>query len=189
MRHRGNHMPSEPHSIAEITAAARKAIAEGDAILDRAHHIFGIERRHNDGDGPLMRAWKCGEIPVRRAARTEAPSTDQPSLPEMIRMIAESDRRGRPIVTALGLVKLRERYETLDPDELPEDERDWPAFARKRLPLPVDRINRLIGAMVHRGDILRCSACGSETASPCGCGAAYVSTRPWVVTAAPANAA
>src|SRR5215471_15651587 len=140
----------------EIVSIARKVITEGETILGRTYHDFSIKQHSGADDGPLTRAWKRGDLPARQQPLVDQPSEGQPSISDMIRMIAESMHRGRRITAGLGLIKLRERYETLDPDDLPEDERTWPGFVRKRLPLGINQVNQLIGAMVHRGDILRC---------------------------------
>lgn len=90
------------------------------------------------------------------------------------------ERAGRHITAAAALAKLRERHAALSPTDLAADEQDWPDFARKHVPLPPERIDKLIGGMIHRGGLLQCTKCGAGTICPCGCGAPYlVERRDW----------
>jgi hypothetical protein len=104
---------------------------------------------------------------------------DQWLLP-LIEHAVEFERAGRHVTAAAALAKLRERHAVLAPNDLAADERSWPDFARKRVPLPPERIDELIGGMVYRGGLLQCTKCGGIAICPCGCGAPYlVERRDW----------
>lgn len=104
---------------------------------------------------------------------------DQWLLP-LIEHAVAFERAGRHVTAAAALAKLRERYAALSPTDLAADELTWPDFARKRIPLPPARIDELIGGMVHRGGLLRCSNCGAGSLCACGCGVPYVGEhRTW----------
>jgi hypothetical protein len=93
------------------------------------------------------------------------------------------ERAGRHITAAAALAKLRERHAALSPTDLPADEQRWPDFARKHVPLPPERIDELIGGMVHRGGLLQCTKCGVGTICACGCGVPYlVERRDWTAS-------
>ena len=104
-----------------------------------------------------------------------------PTLTEMIGHIVDYDRAGRRVAAGLGLTRLRQHYECLDPKDLPLDEQDWEAFAIKHLPLPQMRVAELIGTVVHHGGLLRCTKCGTKSKCECGCGAPYVGEHHWAM--------
>jgi hypothetical protein len=104
-----------------------------------------------------------------------------PTLTEMIGHIVDYERAGRRVAVGLGLTRLRERYEGLDPEDLPPDEQSWEAFVAKHLPLPAERIAELIGKMVHHGGVLHCTKCGTKSKCGCGCGAPYVGDHRWAI--------
>lgn len=171
-------------STAELIAATRKAVLEGESLVGRARSEHGLAH-DSDDDGPRTTAWKQGKA----QATIPASPIPIPSFSEMIENIVCFERAGRPIAAALGLTRLREHYAAIDLDELPADERSWSAFTRKRVPLPPERIDELIGRMLHRGGILRCTKCGTGTACACGCGAPYVNEhRAMPAVEAPASA-
>lgn len=92
----------------------------------------------------------------------------------------EFERTGRHVVAAAALAKVRGRYAALNSTDLAADEQTWADFARKHVPLPPERIDELIGGMVHRGGLLRCTKCGTPALCPCGCGVPYaVEHRAW----------
>jgi hypothetical protein len=98
---------------------------------------------------------------------------DQWLLP-LIEHAVAFERAGRHITAAAALAKLRERYAALSPTDLAADEQTWGAFASKHVPLAPARIDELIGGMVHRGGLLRCTNCGAGSLCACGCGVPYV---------------
>jgi Winged helix-turn-helix DNA-binding len=90
------------------------------------------------------------------------------------------ERAARPITAAAALAKVRERHAALASTDLAADEQTWADFAHKRVPLPPERIDELIGGMVHRGGLLQCTKCGAGTICACGCGVPYVGEhRAW----------
>lgn len=114
---------------------------------------------------------------------------DQWLLPVIEQAVA-FERAGRHITAAAALAKVRERYAVLSPTDLAADEQTWPDFARKRVPLPPERIDELIGGMVHRGGLLRCTNCGAGSLCACGCGVPYVGEhRTWAAPIAKAATA
>ena len=99
----------------------------------------------------------------------------------IIQAINEAERCGcRPIAAGLGLVKLRERYETWHTDDLPQDERTWRGFVAKHLKLAPGRADILLGRMVKMGALLACSRCGAESTAPCACPAPHMPAHRWV---------
>jgi len=127
-------------------------------------------------DGLLTRAWKQLDLSAQ-----PSPSAMAAPLTEMINHIIDYERAGRRVAVGLGLTRLRQHYECLDPEDLPPDEQSWEAFAGKHLPLPQVRIAELIGKMVHHGGLLRCTKCSARTKSECGCGAPYVGEHHWAM--------
>jgi hypothetical protein len=104
---------------------------------------------------------------------------DQWLLP-LIERAVEFERAGRHVVAAAALAKVRERYAALSQTDLAPDQQTWAAFTRKHVPLSPERIDELIGGMVHRGSMLRCTRCDTATLCPCGCGAPYAGEhRSW----------
>lgn len=101
----------------------------------------------------------------------------------MVMAINEFERCGRHIAAGLGLVKLRERYETFDLDDLPPDERSWRGYAAKHLRFGPERADHLLGRMVNIGGLLSCARCGATSASPCACHAPHVPTHRWARSA------
>jgi len=118
-----------------------------------------------------------------------APSPGEPSpdthisIPQIIANLIGFERAGRQVAAAVAIAVLRERYEALRPDDLQADEGTWPDFVRKHLPFPPERVQELLGRMVHRGGMLRCTKCGTEVRCPCSCGAPYIGTHRWAAGA------
>ena len=144
-------------SASKILETAHAAVADGKAIIERAREDHGFPL---DDAGPLTRA----------PSATPAP---------LIEMIEHNKHAGRRIAAGLGLPKLREHYENIDPRDLLPDEQSWQAFATKHLPLPPERTAELIGKMVLRGGLLRCTKCGTKSKCECGCGVPYVGEHRW----------
>jgi hypothetical protein len=151
-------------------AEGHKQISEGEQLLRRASEA--MER--------LRERFPIGEFVG--APRTMPPpppeSTLVPALPsvvEMVERIVAAESAGRSKLAALGLARLREHVEA-NPQAHPDG---WATFARKEVPLARARVDELIGQMVHRGDVLRCTQCGTFAKCPCGCGVPYVSGHPW----------
>lgn len=171
IRHEADSVAPHPGDIPtiarEMVKAGLKNVAEGEAILRRLR-----------ADGPLARAW----VPNRVAhPKIEQPISDPRSVMlDMIESIITAERTGRKIVAGLALTELRKRHETFA-DDLPADERDWSAFVRKHVPLSPDLVNDLIGGMVHRGGMMRCTKCGTGAKCPCSCGAPYVGEQAWAM--------
>jgi hypothetical protein len=92
---------------------------------------------------------------------------------EMVEHIVKAESRGRSMLAAFGLARLREFHEGTNPSE------PWADFARKNIPLGRDRVEELMGSMVHRNNLIRCVKCGTAAKCPCGCGVPYVSDHPW----------
>jgi hypothetical protein len=156
-------------SRAEIDAIS-KNVAEGEAIVQRASEQYLGVRRNDQIERIRDRATFPGPRPV-------PPAADAPlSIAGMIEQITQAEARGRPVLAALGLARLREFHEATNPTE------PWPDFARKNVPLARERVDELIGRMVHRGALLRCTKCGTTAMCPCGCGAPYVSEHAWANT-------
>jgi hypothetical protein len=107
----------------------------------------------------------------------------------IIQAVNEFERCGRLIAAGLGLVKLRERYDTWWRDDLPPDERTWRAYTAKHMRFGADRADFLLGRMTRIGGKMRCTRCGTESGCPCACGAAYVPTHRWARAAGPAEVA
>jgi len=101
---------------------------------------------------------------------------DQWLLP-LIEHAVAFELAGRHITAAAALAKLRERHAALSPTDFAVDEQTWADFARKRVPLSPARIDELIGRMVHRGGMLRCTKCGAGSLCACGCGVPYVAEQ------------
>jgi hypothetical protein len=146
--------------------AISKDIAEGEAIVQRATEQY-LRR-----DDPLTRIRNRAVFPAQRSL-PKVDTSVQPSSAEMIENIVKAEGRGRPMVAAFGLARLREFHEATNPGE------PWADFARKNIPLGRDRIEELIGTMVHRNNLIRCVKCGIAAKCPCGCGVPYVSDHPW----------
>jgi hypothetical protein len=152
--------------VARGRAERDKDVAEGEAIVQRATEQY-LRR-----DDPITRIRNRAVFPTPRPlpkVDTSAP----PSVAEMIESIVKAERRGRPMVAAFGLARLRKFHEATNPGE------PWADFARKNIPLGRDRVEELIGSMVHRNNLIRCVKCGTAVKCPCGCGVSYVSNHPW----------
>jgi hypothetical protein len=149
-----------------------KAISEAEAILQRAsEYLDRLRERFPIGEfagGARTMPAPPPEVPAPTAVQL-------PSTAAMVERIVAADIADRPMLAALGLARLREHIEA-DPLSHPEG---WAAFARKSLPLARDRIAALIGQMVHRGGMLRCTNCGTFAKCACGCGAPYAVDHPW----------
>ena len=157
----------------EIIDAAKKAIAEADALLCKIHEDYARK--------PDLREMK------NSPEQAPTPPVDlltegHPSALQMIERIVEFENAGRTVVAALGIAVLRERYEGLNLSNLPADIDTWAKFTAKHVPLPSTRIAELIGKMVHRSGALQCTSCGEQTRCPCGCGTPYVSEHRWATT-------
>ena len=149
-----------------IRDAISKDVAAGEAIVQRATEQY-LRR-----DDPLTRISNRAVFPAPRPlpqADTRAPLSGA----EMVEQIVKAEARGRPMVAAFGLARLREFHESTNPSE------PWADFARKNIPLGRDRVEELIGRMVHRNNLIRCVKCGTAAKCPCGCGVPYVSEHPW----------
>jgi hypothetical protein len=125
----------------------------------------------NPSDRTLLAAWKRGELHRR--------STEPAIRAAFVQAIADAARDGLWMICALALVNLRRHYDSLDPNDLPADERDWQSYAAKWLPFRPDRADQLIGRVAYRGGPLRCTRCGAKTRCACGCGAPYTPAHPW----------
>jgi hypothetical protein len=142
----------------EITTA-RKNIAAGEAIVARA-------------SDQITRIAHRATFPAPRPV--PPPASDEPlSIAAMVERIMQAQARYRPVLAALGLARLREFHEATHPTE------PWSDFVRRHVPLARDRVDELIGRLVHRGALLRCTSCGTTAKCPCGCGVPYVSDHPW----------
>jgi hypothetical protein len=136
---------------------------------------------------PPARGQRCIDAQRDHAARSSSTTgtTGDPMLLQswllpLIDAAVAFERAGRHVVAAAALTKLRERHAALAPADLAVDERTWADFARKHVPLPPELIDKLIGHVVHRGGMLRCTKCGAGALCPCGCGAPYlVERRDW----------
>jgi len=150
--------------VRKIIDAAMQDLAEGDVIVHRAEQ----------------------ELPP---APTFEELRPPPSMSEKISAIILSERAGRWVLAAAGLAKLREDYQSFNPQTMPADERTWPDFARKHSPFGYARVNELVGRMVLRGAALRCTSCGAGAICACGCGAPYAVDHPWAAETARAASA
>jgi hypothetical protein len=144
----------------------------------------------NDRVRPPARGQAASDAQVIRAARTSFPAGTsgnsmllQSWLLPLIEHAVAFERAGRNVAAAAALATVRNRHAALVPSDLAADERSWPDFARKHIPLPPERVDELIGRMVHRGGLLHCTKCGVATICPCGCGAPYlVERRDWTAS-------
>jgi hypothetical protein len=81
-------------------------------------------------------------------------------LDDAIAAVVAFERAGRSVVAGAGLARLRERFEGgLGIDE--DSAAAWAQFVTDRIPFPSARVNELLGQMVHRGGLLRCTKCGA----------------------------
>ena len=97
-------------------AAARAALAEGEAIIKRAnddYHLSG--KSHDDIDGPRMQDWKQDHPEITAPAW----KLDD-EMANIIRTIINSNHAGRGVIASAALTALRERYGVLDPNDLPD---------------------------------------------------------------------
>jgi hypothetical protein len=99
-------------------------------------------------------------------------------LDDAIAAVVAFERAGRSVVAGAGLARLRERFEGgLGIDE--DSAAAWAQFVTDRIPFPSARVNELLGQMVHRGGLLRCTKCGAAVRCECGCGTPYVGEHRW----------
>jgi hypothetical protein len=154
----------------EIVEAARAAIAQGHAHMERAHDELRPQKEPVPPLPPL------------------AAEEDFLSVDARVANIRESLRCNRRVAAGSGLVGLRQWYEASDPSAFPAGERTWADFTAQRMPWiePAD-IQQLIGRALYRGALLQCTSCGARAACRCGCGAPYAVEHPWAA-AAPAPA-
>lgn len=163
-------------SPAELAREGHKAVAEGEAILRRTEAEFQIDRRPGGEDGPLARAWKRGDLPARRSPMAE-PATD---VAAMLATVIDAEQRNRRATLALALQRLFEWYQALE-SSLPDGERTYAGFLRRHLAMPQDRLEKLIGdlepligGLIRKGGLIRCTECRAESVCACGCGVAYL---------------
>jgi hypothetical protein len=88
----------------------------------------------------------------------------------LINGVTISLRHGRRITAGLALVELRRSFAR---------EADWLAFVARHLPIAMDEIRQLIGAVAFRGVYAVCQQCSTSFECPCVCGTPYVPERPW----------
>jgi hypothetical protein len=98
-----------------------------------------------------------------------AESDTPPLIDSMITAVIEAEARGRTVAAGLGLVNLR---------NLHPDERAWRVFVAKNFQFSFMRADELIGKVLHRGGVLRCTTCGQITVCMCGCGRSYAPEFP-----------
>lgn len=156
-------------------AEARQAVEVGEQITERARRDFAMSELDGDNDeGPMLRKW--------RARNSGIPPRTSPAAlvdHELINNIIAYLQAGRRISAAMAMVTLRNRYEMLEPFELPADERSWETFATKHVPLPPELVRELLGRAIHSGDRISCVKCGATSKAVCGCGAPYVGEHRW----------
>jgi hypothetical protein len=114
------------------------------------------------------------------------------SLGEMIGRIVAAEGRGGLIAAGLGLIALKRRHAQALPGELGEEERTWEDLVGRHFRFSVERAEELMGALLHRGGVMRCTGCGTEQKCLCGCGVAYwperaEKPRDEIVTKSPAG--
>jgi hypothetical protein len=160
-------------NVPELLQAVRTDLAAGETIIEKARADFGIDHALDDDHQkiplPSLPYWKQNDLVINATS-----SAINEMLTNLIEYIVNAERAGRLKVAGVGLARLREHYEGFDTKDLPADEQSWQAFAAKHLPLPPERVTELIGLMVHRGAVLRCTKCGISSKCQCGCGAPYV---------------
>ncbi|WLA79527.1 hypothetical protein [Bradyrhizobium elkanii] len=165
----------------ETIDSVKKTVADADAIVRQARDDYRLCRPDaGDGDGPRMQSWKeAGPAPPLAWQLND-------DMADIIRTVINNNT-DRGVIASAALVVLRERYEGLDPRDLPDAIQSWEGFAARYVPLPPERVEELIGRMVHAGDLISCVSCGAKSKSVCGCGAPYVGTHRWTppVTAVP----
>ena len=166
----------------EASTNGHRLVAEGLAIVKRAQQDGKLTEVA--GDGPLMQGWRRGER-RRRSLLTEGAPAGVPSMLDQIHNALAYERAGRSIPAGLTLAVLRNWFESFEPAGLPPDENTWPKFAGKRIPLPPERINQLLGEVARRGGLLRCKHCGTAALCSCPCGAPYLPER-WAMPVAEA---
>lgn len=161
--------------ITEDVAEAMKAVEVGESIIKRTRHDYAMsELADDDDEGPMLRKW--------RARNSGIPARTSPGAlvdRELINNILAYVQAGRRISAAMAMVTLRNRYEMLEPFELPADERSWDAFAAKHVPLPLELIRELLGRGVFSGDRICCIRCSAKSKAVCSCGAPYVGEHRW----------
>jgi hypothetical protein len=165
----------------KLIEAVKAAVAEGEAIITKAQRDYKFAPSADDDDGP--------RIPFKsaRAVRAEALAGPYQStydvftetIPVTIQNIVNYAQAGRSVAAGWGLAKLREDYEKVEPRDMPADEMSWAAFARKRVPLPTEQLNQLLGNLAFSGGRLQCVKCDTLTICRCGCGEPYVNEHRW----------
>ena len=174
-------MAKEGASVREIVDEGLSAAAQGLDIVKQTKADQQLGDR--DDDGPRMRAWMNRPA---TSAPTPPPLSDE--MTERIERIVAYERAGHWPSAGAGLVQLRRRYEDYNAVDLADDELSWEAFAAKHIPLPAMRVGELIGRMVHKGGLLRCTSCNVRLACECGCGVPYVVDHPGASRALPVAA-
>jgi hypothetical protein len=158
----------------ELEAGLKEAAAGEDAVARATEQYLGPRR--NDG---IDRIRDRASFPEPRPEPPPATGSMLPTVAEMGDHIARADAMGRWTLAGLGLARLRERFEAEDP----KAGQTFMDFARENVPMARDRVEELLGRMVHRGALLRCIKCGIGAKAPCGCGAHFVSERPTLTKA------
>ncbi len=168
--------------------AARKAVAEGLAIVEKTRADYGLPETGR-GQYPLTHAWyvlgKALDDDLV-GSRVGAPPLPLPSLAEMVEQIVEYERTGRKVSAALGLSVLRERVEALEPENVAAA---WIDFVNTHLHAVIapERIAEMIGGMVHRRGLLHCPKCAAEAKAACPCGVPYLGDHRWAMPVVPAT--
>jgi hypothetical protein len=158
----------------EALDATKKAVEEGEAILQKTRDDYRLDEPSDD-EGPRMRAYLEGDRSI--AAPPVWQLSDE--MADIIRTVVNSADTARGVVASAAIAALRERYDALDPRDLPDAIQTWEGFAARYVPLPAERVAELVGRMVHAGDLLRCVACGAKSKSVCACGKPYNGTHRW----------
>lgn len=97
-------------------------------------------------------------------------------------------REDKKIMAGLVLAKLRLIHEALGSKLFPAGERTWQGFVEEHFAeIGYERVQALIGQVVHRGGILKCTKCEAEAVCRCGCGVAYLPQNQWAAASCNEN--
>ena len=151
---------------ARALADARRAAADGEMILGRAHEDIRVKSKKST-----------------KPSTESPPKTIETALGELIANILAAEQAGRAISAGIGLIELRKRLER------GADELFWRAFVAETFPFSFDRAQQLIGRLLYRKGVMHCTSCGRQAVCECGCGAPYISAQPFAATTLPAPVA
>jgi len=103
---------------------------------------------------------------------------EEMTLPQIVEAIKQAERGGREIAAGGMLIHLkRQWYGAKLLFKVKGDDEgflgEWGRFIEENFMFSPERAEALMGRLLHRGGMLRCTGCGAQALCACGCGVDY----------------